>query len=444
MKNIRKFIISLLLIAVVFIPVTIKAATASIKVTTNGRAIVGDTITATVTVSSSDSLGAWQFDVNYDSTRLQKVSGDSSIVYYIQDTKGVKSKSYTLKFKVLKSGSAAINIGSYLVWDLNNNQVKTTVGNATVKIMTQAELEATYSTNANLKSFGVDGYEISPAFDKDVLEYTLTVPNEIEKVNIAAVRADNTASVNGAGEKELAEGNNKFEIVVTAQKGNTKTYVINIERKELDPIYVEIDKVTYSLVRKANQLPELTGFTPSTVTINETEIPALYSEITKYTVVGVKDSDGNIISFIYNDGKYSQYNEIQTKGIKIFIRNGNKAVIPDGYKSCEITINDIKVTAYRLSDKSKQYLVYGVNVETGDEGLYVYDEELNSVISFDDEYTKKLDAKCDMLLYCCILFGGLFAIIFVVFIIFIIKSSKKSKKTTKKDKKKSEEKEMIA
>ena len=443
MKKIIKGLFSLLLLVAAFVPITIKAANASIKVTTSGRAIVGDTITATVTVSSSEALGAWQFDINYDTTRLSKVSGDSSIVYYIQDTKGVKSKSYTLKFKVLKSGSASINIGSYLVWDLSNNQVKTSTGNATVRIMTQAELEATYSPNANLKAFGVEGYEITPGFDKDTLEYSLTVPNEVEKVNISAIRADNTASVNGAGEKELVEGNNKFEIVVTAQKGNTKTYVINIERKELDPIYVEIDKVTYSLVRKASLLPELTGFTPTTVTINETEIPALTSDITKYTVVGVKDNDGNILTYIYNDGKYSKYNEIQTKGIKIFVRNGNKAVLPDGYKACEITINDIKVNAYRLSDKSKQYLVYGVNVETGDEGLYVYDSELNSIINYDDEFTKKLDDKCEILLYCCILFGGLFAIIFIVFVIFIIKSSKKSKKVSKKDKKKNEEKEMI-
>ena len=444
MKRIIKGLFSILLLVVLFVPLSIKAATASIKVTTNGRAIVGDTITAMVTVSSSDALGAWQFDVNYDNTRLSKVSGDTSIVYYIQDTKGVKSKSYTLKFKVIKSGSAAINIGSYLVWDLNNNQVKTTIGNATIKTMTQAELEATFSTNANLKAFGVDGYEITPGFDKDTLEYSLTVPNEVEKVNISAIRADNTASVNGAGEKELVEGNNKFEIVVTAQKGNTKTYVINIERKELDPIYVEIDKVTYSLVRKAAQLPELTGFTPTTVTISDTEIPALTSDITKYTVVGVKDNDGNILTYIYNDGKYSKYNEIQTNGIKIFIKNVSKALIPDGYTSCEITINNIKVNAYRLNKDSKRYIIYGVNVETGNEGLFIYDSELNSVTTYDNEYIEKLEDKNEVLLYGCILFGGLFVIIFIVFVIYIIKSNKKSKKNIKKDKKKKEEKEMIA
>ena len=440
MKKNIELIIILVLGLFLFAP---KCFADSINVSASkSTVIVGNEVKVTIKLSSADALGSFKYTLTYDSNTFRFIGGDQALTY--ADVTKEKSVSYSYRFKAIKSGSGQFGIRAYSIRDyVTEKETNPNVNSITVKAITQAELEATNSTNANLKAFGVEGYEITPGFDKDTLEYSLTVPNEVEKVNISAIRADNTASINGAGEKELVEGNNKFEIVVTAQKGNTKTYVINIERKELDPIYVEIDKVTYSLVRKASLLPELTGFTPTTVTINETEIPALTSDITKYTVVGVKDNDGNILTYIYNDGKYSKYNEIQTKGIKIFIRNGNKAVLPDGYKACEITINDIKVNAYRLSDKSKQYLVYGVNVETGDEGLYVYDSELNSIINYDDEFTKKLDDKCEILLYCCILFGGLFAIIFIVFVIFIIKSSKKSKKVNKKDKKKNEEKEMI-
>ena len=43
--------------------------------------------------------------------------------------------------------------------------------NANIKAMTQAELEATYSKNNNLKSLSVEGYEIDPAFNKDNLAF---------------------------------------------------------------------------------------------------------------------------------------------------------------------------------------------------------------------------------------------------------------------------------
>ena len=63
--------------------------------------------------------------------------------------------------------------------------MNTSASSVTIKTMTQAELEATYSTNANLKSLTVDGYELTPAFDKNTLEYKVEVPNEVASVNVS-------------------------------------------------------------------------------------------------------------------------------------------------------------------------------------------------------------------------------------------------------------------
>ena len=47
------------------------AATANIKIKTNKSTyIVGDTVTATITLSSSQALGSWDFVVKYDSAYL--------------------------------------------------------------------------------------------------------------------------------------------------------------------------------------------------------------------------------------------------------------------------------------------------------------------------------------------------------------------------------------
>ena len=127
-----------------------------------------------------------------------------------------------MKFQALKSGSASVNVGSYLVYALDESKMSVSVKSATINLRTQAEIEASYSKNANLKSLGVEGYSISPAFNKESFEYTLEVENNVERVNITGGVEDSTAHVSGLGTVDLTEGANKFEIVVTAQKRKYK------------------------------------------------------------------------------------------------------------------------------------------------------------------------------------------------------------------------------
>ena len=79
----------------------------------------------------------------------------------------------------------------------------------------------TYSSNNYLKSLSIDGYSLSPEFNKDTTEYTVEVPNGTDKITIDASKEDSTASISGTGEKEVAEGTNKFEINVEAENGNS-------------------------------------------------------------------------------------------------------------------------------------------------------------------------------------------------------------------------------
>src|SRR5699024_4335017 len=121
------------------------------------------------------------------------------------------------------------------------------------------------------------------------------------------------ASVSGTGEKELTEGMNSFKIVVTAEKGNKKTYTININRKELNPINVKVDDKDYTVVRKEDVLTAPTYYTSTTIKINDGDVPDFVSEITGYTLVGLKDEEGNISLYSYNEGDYKLYQQIDTE-----------------------------------------------------------------------------------------------------------------------------------
>lgn len=86
------------------------------------------------------------------------------------------------------------------------------------------------STNTSLKSLTVNGKSLT---NKNNV-YTLEVSNYIEKVDIAAVVSDSKAKLTGTGSKNLNVGENKFNIVVTAERGNKTTYTVKVIRKEFN------------------------------------------------------------------------------------------------------------------------------------------------------------------------------------------------------------------
>ena len=387
MKRIKR-VLGLLIFAFLLIPGIGYAASANLSVTSASTGVVGNNLNVTVTLSSGTAIGSWEFDISYDRSLLQLTSstaesGGTHAANSASSASGIKSKSYNYTFKVLKSGSATIRVTSSDVIDMvNESRMTVNNGSRTVSLKTQAEIEASYSSDATLKALSVGEYTISPEFNKDTYEYEVEVPNEISSVNITATKNDANASVTGAGEKELVEGNNKVEIVVTAQKGNSLTYVLNINRKELNPIKVNVDNKDYSFVRKKDLLPELTGFVEDTITYEDTEIPALYNSVLDLKVVGLKDEEGNVSVYTFANGKVDKkYISLTNSELTIMVINIEEKW--HGFVNREIDINNTKVKVVSLSKDSKQVIVLGKNVLNNDAGYYLYDSTTNTFTPID-------------------------------------------------------------
>ena len=87
------------------------------------------------------------------------------------------------------------------------------------------------SNEKNLKSITIDGdYELTPEFDKDVTEYSLTVASNVESLKIDAKAVDDSAKVEITGNEKLLMGENTIEIKVTAEDGTVRTYKINVTK----------------------------------------------------------------------------------------------------------------------------------------------------------------------------------------------------------------------
>lgn len=69
-------------------------------------------------------------------------------------------------------------------------------------------------------------------FDKEVLDYNVSVTNEIESVNIYAFAEDRAATVNIYGGGSLRVGENTVTVTVTSTTGRSRTYTIKVIRKE--------------------------------------------------------------------------------------------------------------------------------------------------------------------------------------------------------------------
>ncbi len=437
MKRIIKLISTTLISLIILGNFTIlKAANASITVSSSSnRVVVGKTFNVTIKVSSSTTLGSWEFTPSYDSSKVKLVSGETSVAD-VGDGK-VKSKSYSYKFKAVSTGNAKITVKSYGAVGWNEAKLSTTVSSKTVNIITQSDLEASYSKNNNLKSLSVEGLTLSPKFSKNVTKYTVDAGENITKVNIKASVEDSKSSLKGTGKFEVSEGDNKFNITVTAQNGNTKTYVIIVNVNDPNPIKVTVNDKEYTVVKRESNLEKPENYEKTTVTINNEKVPAFYNEKNNYTLVGLIDSESNINLFLYNNDKFEEYKEVSLSELKISPLSIDES-FKEGLQKTTISIDETLFEALKM-DASGFYIIHTRNIDTGKDDYYTYDSVNNTMIRYNenDADNKKLLRKIINYKRMIALLGiETVAVIFILVCILIskVRNNKKRKIELEKEK----------
>ena len=83
-------------------------------------------------------------------------------------------------------------------------------------------------TNSDLASLKSNVGYFDKNFDADIMEYTLYVDSHVTNVSLDGTVADEYAKVSGFKTYNLTGDNTKISIVVTAENGNNKTYVVNV------------------------------------------------------------------------------------------------------------------------------------------------------------------------------------------------------------------------
>ncbi|MBE6154856.1 MAG: cadherin-like beta sandwich domain-containing protein [Firmicutes bacterium] len=426
------FLIITIILSLIISPSIVNASSGSIKISSSSsRVIVGNTVTVTVTLSSNSALGAWEFDVNYDSSYLKLTSSnaENNGTYFVNAGDGSsKTKTYTLKFRALKSGVTNITVGSYDVYAFDKSSMSISKSNSKITLMTQAELEATYSKDNNLKKLVVEGYELDKEFSKDTLEYTVNVPTGTTSVKVIATEQDSKASVSGDGIIEVTEGLNTIPITVTAQNGSEKTYTLTVNVEDLNPIEVKVGNETYTIIKNKALLTAPATFTESTVKISEFDIPTFVNKSANLTLVGLKDKLGNIKLFVYENNEYKAYNELSLKNLLLIPVKFDTEL--DLIKTT-VTINNESIDAYKYSENTEFVIINAKSLEDGKTNLYLYDTVNKTASRYDDTLVNEKIELTKTFTFALIGVAGIILVMFII-ILCLMHSLRKKKKKIKK------------
>lgn len=426
------------------------AASYSISLTSDS-VVVGNTVSLRIT--GSNITGRF----NITSSNSNVASPDKSSVWVENDTQYItintkSTGSATLTITPSKTSATDdpenikdINLDARTInITVNPKPTNNNTGGSTGGGSSNTTKPRPKSTNSYLSSLTVDGYDLNESFDKESLEYTLTVPANTESVKINAQLAEDSAKVVGTGEVKVSEGLNTFEIVVTAENGSKRTYVLKITVEAEKPIEVKIDNKTYNVIRKRKDLPKISEyFEEKEVEINGEKIEGYYNDSLKYTLVGLKDTTGTTSYYIYKNGTYTKYQEHTFNGTTLQIidktvPNTNKTTFT--YDSDKITSYqevklDLLKNTYALDNNeiegNQYYLFYAINVETGKESLYQYDATEKTIQRYNTQILDLYKERSDKYYLCVLASLLLLGLTLIISTMIVINKGKKKRPKTK-------------
>lgn len=408
MKKIYKILIIFIFL---FIGIANVNAGASISVSSS-KIEKGSSVKATVKLTG---VAAWNIRINSSGV----TNGCSQSFADATGNGQNATKTFTVTCKANSTGI----INFTLSGDVTSADGKNTKVSASKSVQVVPPREK--SNNNFLKSLSVEGFDLKPIFDKNTLEYSVTVPSTTNTVKISAEKENGYASIKGTGEYEVTDGVNNFEVICTSETGTEKVYLLSVVVEDINPIEININGEILTVIKNSKNLVAPNNFNATTIKIKDFDIPAFYNEVTKITLVALKNSNNEVGLYKYENNSYEDYTEIISGNIQFtpsIITN-----VLEGYVKKEININGNQVDALLVKEDSRFAILYGTNIIDGSKGFYTYDLESKSIQKYDSEMIELLRKEKQEYLYIIYIAGGLALFSLLLVIILASTNSKKNK-----------------
>lgn len=276
--------------------------------------------------------------------------------------------------------------------------------------------EDTRSQDNSLSSLTVSEGTLSPEFNKDILEYNLSLSSKVSKLIIGASATDTKSVVEGLGEKELVIGENDFEITVTAENQSVRKYLIKVMVDETPTVYLKYGKNKLGVVKNLRELTVPTGFEETKVIIDGEEVIGWYNPTMKKTILYLINEKNEKNFYLYDKGVTSFFVPIALLGRNVYMVDipKDKQEI-EGMIFQEVTIEGMKLKGWKFKDKEfSNYSLISVMNEQGKMIYYQYESTENTLQLFSnsapitiDEYqnTKKYKTYTTIASGVCVVLG---------------------------------------
>lgn len=181
----------------------------------------------------------WEYISKIENTNVEK----DRILLVWHDTEGgkssIKGELAKFKFRAKENGISTFNVlGEFYnesgqLIDMNFEEKQIQIGKEENLIRKQSEEQGDNSQTGNsyLQALRLDIEGITPDFDKNIEKYYITVPNNINKIEVTAVSENPKANVKITGNTTMNEGLNTIKILVTSEdKKESRTYTIEVTK----------------------------------------------------------------------------------------------------------------------------------------------------------------------------------------------------------------------
>ena len=125
-----------------------------------------------------------------------------------------------------------VSVSMFTIFIEKNVYADTTTFDKEKVLSPEKQAEYDKLRNRNLKTLTVSGYDINPVFNKNTVEYYLTVSNDVTSLKVTALPENDAAKVTITGDTDLKCIENDILITVKSEKGLTKTYKIHVTKQK--------------------------------------------------------------------------------------------------------------------------------------------------------------------------------------------------------------------
>ncbi len=209
-------------------------------------------IEVTVLIENAKTV-AFSIYIYFDNLKLEYISGpenvnviENHIVYVWYDKTGgntpLEGELAKFKFKAKERGIATFSVNGEF-YDNQNKQIETNFKDVQIMIGKEQTIinditeennaKNLQTNNANLQVLRLDREGITPEFKQDIYKYYLTIPIDVENINVLAIGENPNSIIDIKGNKNLITGLNVITInVLSEDKTQSNVYTIEVTKTD--------------------------------------------------------------------------------------------------------------------------------------------------------------------------------------------------------------------